>query len=52
MFEVPALLSAGDHPIQIDYVQQGGGSALRFSWRTPEQDWSPVPPEVLSPAQP
>jgi hypothetical protein len=51
-FETGMVLEAGDHPIEVDYVQQGGGSALRFYWRTPEQDWSPVPPDVLIPAQP
>jgi hypothetical protein len=51
-FEAAAELAAGDHPIRIDYIQQGGGSALRFYWRTPGQDWAPVPPDVLTPAQP
>ncbi len=51
-FDVSVPLPAGDHTLEVDYVQQGGGSALRFYWRTPEQDWSPVPPDVLTPAQP
>ncbi len=52
-FEASTNLASGEHPIEIDYFQQGGGSALRFYWRrSADQDWSPVPPEVLIPAQP
>lgn len=51
-FEATVELAAGDHPIQVDYIQKGGGSALRFFWRLPNQDWTPVPPEALIPAQP
>jgi hypothetical protein len=45
-------LTAGDHPIQVDYFQQGGGSALRLFWRRPNGNWEPVPPDALIPAQP
>ncbi|HTP00988.1 MAG TPA: PA14 domain-containing protein [Anaerolineales bacterium] len=51
-FQGSMLLAAGDHPIQLDYFQQGGGSALRLYWRSLDQDWAPVPPEALIPAQP
>jgi hypothetical protein len=45
-------LSSGDHPIQIDYFQQGGGSALRFFWSYNGELLTPVPPSALIPAQP
>lgn len=52
-FEASTNLAAGDHPIQIDYFQQGGGSSLRLYWRrSAEEPWTPVPPEALIPAQP
>jgi hypothetical protein len=51
-FEVSVDLAAGDHPIQIDYLQQGGGSALRLLWRKNGGDLTPVPPEALIPAKP
>ncbi|MEP7291746.1 MAG: PA14 domain-containing protein, partial [Chloroflexota bacterium] len=51
-FDVTTELSAGDHPIQIDYFQQGGGSALRLYWRQGEQNWTPVPPAALVPDLP
>ncbi len=52
-FEASAELQSGDHPIVIDYFQQGGGSALRLLWRrSTDEPWSPVPPDVLTPAQP
>jgi hypothetical protein len=50
--EATVELSAGDHPIQIDYFQQGGGTALRWFWRYGDQPLSPVPPTALTPAQP
>jgi hypothetical protein len=51
-FNATIDLSAGDHPIQIDYFQQGGGSALRFFWSHAGGPLTPVPPEALIPAQP
>ena len=45
-------LSSGDHPIEIDYFQQGGGSALRFFWSYNGEPLTPVPPSALIPAQP
>ena len=51
-FEVPVELEAGDHPIQIDYFQQGGGSALRLFWRYGDEELTPVPPGALIPIQP
>jgi hypothetical protein len=51
-FEVAADLPPGDHAIQVDYMQQGGGSALRLYWRPPDEEWAPVPPAALIPARP
>jgi hypothetical protein len=51
-FEAPVELTEGDHPIQIDYFQQGGGSALRLFWRYGNEPLTPVPPTVLLPDQP
>ena len=34
-FETAVQLSAGRHPIQIDYFQAGGGSALILKWQMP-----------------
>jgi hypothetical protein len=45
-------LSAGDHPIEIDYFQQGGGTALRFFWSHAGEPFTPVPPSALIPGQP
>jgi 4-amino-4-deoxy-L-arabinose transferase-like glycosyltransferase len=50
--EATVELTAGDHPIQIDYFQQGGGTALRLFWRYGDQPLIPVPPTALIPAQP
>ncbi len=44
-----ATLSPGEYPIQIDYFQRGGGSALEFFWRPPGEPEGPVPPWVLQP---
>ena len=44
-------LTAGDHPIQIDYFQQGGGSALEFFWSPPNSGEVPVPPSALLPGR-
>ena len=51
-FETTVELEVGDHPIQIDYFQQGGGSALRLFWRFGDEDLAPVPPDALIPIQP
>jgi hypothetical protein len=51
-FDTTVELTEGDHPIQIDYFQQGGGSALRLFWRYGNEPLTPVPPTVLLPAQP
>ncbi|MGE5252078.1 MAG: PA14 domain-containing protein [Bacteroidota bacterium] len=51
-FEASLDLAAGDHPIQIDYIQQGGGSALRFFWQKNGGPLLPVPPSALIPAKP
>ncbi len=47
--KVEVDLSAGDHPIQVDYFQMGGGSALEFYWRMPGEGETPVPPGALVP---
>ena len=44
-------LAAGDHPLQIDYFQKGGGSALEFFWSPPNGGEVPVPPSALSPGR-
>ncbi|MGE5464451.1 MAG: PA14 domain-containing protein, partial [Syntrophothermus sp.] len=51
-FDTSVELSEGEHPIRVEYFQQGGGTALRFFWRFGDQPFSPVPPSVLTPAQP
>ncbi len=48
-FEVRIELTKGRHPIQIDYFQQGGGSALRLFWQFGDNPLTPIPPEVLFP---
>ena len=51
-FETNVELQAGDHPIQIDYFQQGGGSSLKLFWSYNGGPLTPVPPTALIPAQP
>ena len=51
-FNATIDLTAGDHPIQIDYFQQGGGTALRFFWSYNGGPLTPVPPAALIPPQP
>ncbi|MDO9084701.1 MAG: PA14 domain-containing protein [Anaerolineaceae bacterium] len=48
-FEVKTELTKGRHEIQIDYFQQGGGSALRLFWQFGDNPLTPIPPEVLFP---
>ena len=43
-------LTAGSHPIRIDYFQRGGGKALEFFWQPPGQPMQPVAPRYLRPA--
>ncbi len=46
-------LSAGDHPIRIDYFQRGGSNTLVFFWqRSPTEPETPVPPDALIPEDP
>lgn len=47
--DVKVALSSGDHPIQIDYYQLGGGSTLTFKWQPPGQPLSLVPMDALYP---
>jgi hypothetical protein len=49
-FEVSLDLAAGDHPLQLDYVQQGGGNGLRFFWSVDNGPFTPVPPRNLVPS--
>ena len=51
-FEATVDLAAGDHPIEVDYFQQGGGSSLRFIWSRDGGLMTPVPPTALIPASP
>ena len=51
-FETMLLLTPGDHTLQLDYFQHGGGSTLRLLWKVGEQPLAPVPPAVLIPVQP
>ncbi len=51
-FEATVDLSLGNHPIQVEYFQQGGGSALRLFWHLGDQPFTPVPPSALIPAHP
>jgi PA14 domain-containing protein len=51
-FEINVELPTGDHPIQIDYFQQGGGNGLRLLWSHDGAPLTPVPPTALIPAQP
>lgn len=49
--QASAELGAGDHPIQIDYFQNGGGSILEFFWQPPGSRETPVPPTALIPRE-
>ena len=42
-------LTAGPHPIRIDYFQRGGGKAMAFYWTPPHQPEQPVGPAYLHP---
>lgn len=47
--EVRLYLSEGQHKIQVDYFQTGGGSVLRLLWAIGDRPLTPIPPEVLLP---
>jgi hypothetical protein len=49
--QASAVLGAGDHPIRIDYFQNGGGSILEFFWRPPSEEETPVPPSAMIPRE-
>jgi hypothetical protein len=49
-FPAAVKLSAGDHPIEIRYVQLGGGNALNVFWRPPGGDFGLIPPQDLLPS--
>jgi hypothetical protein len=51
-FEASTELASGDHPMEIDYIQHGGGSALKLYWRRGNDPWMPVPPAALIPGEP
>jgi hypothetical protein len=51
-FEAVLYLGAGEHRIQVDYFQQGGGSGLKLLWRMNGDEWIPIAPEYLLPAEP
>ena len=51
-FQASVDLSAGEHPIRVEYFQEGGGSALRVFWQHGDQPFNPIPPSVLIPAHP
>ena len=46
---VSVVLAAGDHPIEIDYLQMGGGSTLDFLWQHGDERECAVPPSALFP---
>lgn len=47
--EGATLLEAGEHPIRIEYFENGGDEVLRLEWKRPgEEEWQLVPTAVLS----
>lgn len=43
------LLDAGEHPIRIEYFENGGDEVLRLEWRRQgEEEWQLVPTSALS----
>jgi hypothetical protein len=51
-FEVRRTLTAGRHPIQLDYFQRGGGKSINVRWISPGQREALIPTGVLWPARP
>lgn len=51
-FEATVQLEQGDHPVMLDYFQQGVGSSLRLTWAYKDGPMMPIPPTALIPAQP
>ena len=51
-FTVGAELTAGAHPIRIDFFQRGGGKALELFWQPPGQPMQPVASQYLRPDKP
>jgi len=51
-FEATVELGTGDHPIQIDYFQQGGGAVLKLFWSHGDAEETPIPPTALVPGRP
>jgi len=49
LVEVSVNLTAGRHPIQLDYFQRGGGKALELWWTPPGGKHQVVPPSALWP---
>jgi hypothetical protein len=49
--QATAALTAGDHPIRIDYFQNGGGSVLEVFWQPPGSAEVAVPPTALVPGE-
>jgi hypothetical protein len=49
LVEASVHLSAGRHPIQVDYFQRGGGKALELWWTPPGGRHQVVPPSALWP---
>ena len=49
MVEVSVELTAGRHPIRVDYFQRGGGKMLELWWTPPGGKHQVVPPSVLWP---
>ncbi len=50
-FPATVRLADGDHPIQVDYYQLEGGSALGLFWQPPGEPEELVPPAALIPAK-
>ncbi len=48
-FQFDVDLSAGKHPVELDYFQAGGGSDIGFFWEMPGKGESIVPPSALIP---
>ena len=49
MVEVSVNLTAGRHPIRVDYFQRGGGKVLELWWTPPGGQHQVVPPSALWP---